>query len=184
MDTITLPFITYVIVTTFTPGPNNVAAAAAGIKIGYRKSLSFLLGIVAGFCLVMLLSGYFNYALHSRYATIAFYIKWIGFFYMLWLCLSLFLHPAKDGKAEAGKVETGTYTPIAGLLLQLVNPKVILYGITLYGMFSSALLSTFWTVLASAAALSVVGFISVTTWCLAGSALTLWLGNRRNQLFF
>ena len=43
-----LPLISFVIVTTFTPGPNNISSAAMGIAFGYRRTLPYLFGITAG----------------------------------------------------------------------------------------------------------------------------------------
>ena len=42
-------FITYVVVTTFTPGPNNMMAMSNGLQDGFRKTLRFLAG-VCGIC--------------------------------------------------------------------------------------------------------------------------------------
>ena len=172
-----LPFAVYVLVSTFTPGPNNILAASAGVALGYRRSLRCLAGMVAGFTAVLLLAGYFNYALHSRFAEVSLVIKWIGFVYLLWLSISLFLHAEGRGRGATA------YTFVSGALLQLVNPKLILYGITLFGMFP-ALLSSFWTVLLASAGLALVGFAAISTWCLIGSTLNRWLGERRNRLVF
>ena len=43
MPEILLPLMSYVFVTTFTPGPNNITSAALGMKVGYRGSLRYLL---------------------------------------------------------------------------------------------------------------------------------------------
>ena len=44
----TFSLISFVIITTFTPGPNNISSASMGIMYGYKKTLDFLLGIAAG----------------------------------------------------------------------------------------------------------------------------------------
>ncbi len=58
-----LAFISFVIITTFTPGPNNISSASMGILYGYNASLRYLLGIISGFVLIMLLSGGISTAL-------------------------------------------------------------------------------------------------------------------------
>ena len=173
-----LPLITYILITTFTPGPNNISSAAAGVRLGLKKSLPYLFGLVTGFFIVMLLSGYLNFFLHARYSAIAVYVKWIGFFYMLWLAVSLFL------KSEKKKTAIGSFSFMPGALLQLVNPKVILYGITIFAVFSDTLAANSWSVLLGAVVLSCVGFLSVLTWCTAGSILTRFLSDKRNLLGF
>lgn len=172
------PLITYIIITTFTPGPNNISSATAGVQLGLKKSLPYLFGIAVGFFIVMLLAGYLNFFLHAKYSTIAVYIKWIGFLYMLWLAASLFL---KNGKK---KTAINSFSFIPGVLLQLVNPKVILYGITIFAVFSNTLAINSLAVLVGAVCLSCVGFLAVLTWCGVGSILTKFLDNRRNLLIF
>lgn len=173
-----IPLITYIIITTFTPGPNNISSAAAGVRLGLKKSLAYLLGVVGGFFVVMLLSGYLNFFLNEKYSIISVYIKWIGFLYMLWLAGSLFL------KSEKKKSAIESFSFMTGALLQLVNPKVILYGITIFAAFSDTLAANAMSVFIGSFALSCVGFISVLTWCMVGSFLTRFLGNKRNLLIF
>jgi len=50
-----MPLVVFVLITTFTPGPGNIASAAMGMMYGYRRTLRFLSGIVAGYLLIMLL---------------------------------------------------------------------------------------------------------------------------------
>lgn len=173
-----LPLITYILITTFTPGPNNISSAAAGVQLGLKKSLPYLFGMATGFFVVLLLSGYLNFFLHEKYAAIAVYIKWIGFLYMLWLAASLFL------KSEKKKTAMSSFSFMPGVLLQLVNPKVILYGITIFAVFSNTLAVNSLSVFIGSAVLSCVGFISVLTWCTVGSFLTQFLSNKRNFLIF
>lgn len=41
------PLLIYVLVTTFTPGPNNILAMSHGVQSGFRRTLGFLAGIFA-----------------------------------------------------------------------------------------------------------------------------------------
>ena len=52
-----------------------------------------------------------------------------------------------------------------------MNPKGLLYGITVYTSFSSLLTGSLGRTLGSAVLLAAIGFSSITTWCLIGSAL-------------
>jgi len=173
-----LPLIVYIVVTTFTPGPNNITAASSGASRGFRKTLPYLVGMVIGFFIIMLLSGFFNLFLRERLSFVVPYIKWVGFFYMLWLCVSLFLH------GKSSRAETTTYSLLGGTALQLMNPKVILYGMTLYGLLSENLVRGPVGIVVSAVILAAVGFSSVAMWCLMGSLLTRMLGNRKGLFFF
>lgn len=43
-----VPFLLYVFVNSFTPGPNNIMSLAYASKYGYRKTLMFILGVMTG----------------------------------------------------------------------------------------------------------------------------------------
>ncbi len=55
-----IPFLSYVFVVTFTPGPNNIMSMVNASQYGYKKTLNFIFGVLTGFILIMILSSYFN----------------------------------------------------------------------------------------------------------------------------
>ena len=54
------PFLIYVFVTTFTPGPNNIMAMTNAVQDGYKKTIRFILGVLAGMFVILLISGILN----------------------------------------------------------------------------------------------------------------------------
>jgi cysteine/O-acetylserine efflux protein len=177
MNSLIVPFLTYAILMTFTPGPNNVSASALGLRVGYRGSLPYLLGMTTGFIIIMLCGGFLTEFLTRNYAVISPYLKWIGAAYMVWLAASLFIHsPKKKAVARDGYA--------GGLLLQFVNPKGILYGITVYASFPSLLTGSVGRTLGSAVFLTAIGFASVSTWALVGSALSRYFERRPFRIVF
>jgi cysteine/O-acetylserine efflux protein len=177
MNPLIVPFLTYAILMTFTPGPNNVSASALGVRVGYRGSLRYLLGITSGFLIIMLCGGFLTEFLTRNYAVISPYLKWIGAAYMTWLAVSLFIH-------SSGKRSAARDGYLGGLLLQFVNPKGILYGITIYASFSSLLTGSAAKTVGSALFLTAIGFTSISTWALAGSALSRLFERRAFRLGF
>jgi len=173
-----LPMISYIFITTFTPGPNNLSSAAAGIKVGLRRTLPYLFGISSGFFCVLASSGLFSVFLRTRYSAIAPYLKWLGFSYMIWLAVSPFI------KHKSAGLKDVSYSYPTGLLLQIVNPKSILYGITIYASFFDLLAGSVPRVLFSAFLLTIVGFVSILTWTLAGTGLTKILKGPKSELIF
>jgi cysteine/O-acetylserine efflux protein len=180
MEPLIIPFLTYAVVTTFTPGPNNVAASATGMRLGYRRTLPFLMGMFAGFILIMLASGLLTDLAHRAYEGILPWLKWIGVAYMAWLAVSLFL-PAKH-VSEFEPARSARF--IDGLLLQLVNPKVILYGITIYSSFQILLANSPTRLAGSAVFLSLLGFSSVSLWALVGSTFSRLLKTKAARLVY
>lgn len=179
MEEILLPLLSYVFVTTFTPGPNNITSAALGMRVGYRGIFRYLLGICAGFLLVMLVCGLLTETVVRVFPGLGIFLRIAGSGYMLWLAFSL-LRPAK----QAGK-NSGTAASFGrGFLLQVVNPKVIIYGITIFSSFLAAVIGGFIELSLAALVLTVIGFVSISLWALFGAAISKYLGNPRVRLLF
>ncbi len=173
-----VPFVSYALLMIFTPGPNNLLASVLGLKQGYRRTLPCLAGMALGFLVIMLCGGLLTDFFTRNYNAIAPYLKWTGVAYMVWLAVSLFLPSRKkDGSSS-------TVGFLGGFALQFLNPKGILFGITIYTSFASILVGDLTRTLGSALLLSLVGFTALSTWALAGSALSRWFANPRFKLGF
>jgi len=80
-----LSLATFVLITTFTPGPNNISCASMGILAGYRKTLPYIGGICAVFFLVMLLCNQFAHVLLALFPAFEAIIHIASAVYILWL---------------------------------------------------------------------------------------------------
>ncbi len=165
------PFLAYVFVTTFTPGPNNVLSMTNGLRFGYRKTLRFLAGIFAGFIVLMLICGLLNFALLSLLPQVRFWLNLLGAAYMLYLAAHI-VFSRSSGEGEAAG---GLNTFRAGFGLQFLNLKVILYGITVFSTFIVQAYHDPLTVSLFAPALAAVGFIATSCWALGGDLFRPWL---------
>lgn len=172
-----IPFISYAIATTFTPGPNNASASSSGMQHGFRKTLPYLIGISIGFFVILAASGLLLDFIMQIYGKISSYLKWIGALYMLWLAVIPFIPQGKSGK----KSMSVSYTLYNGMILQLVNIKVILYGITLYSSFSALIGYSPEAVIVSSLFLTILGFGSIALWTFIGSAFSAYF---KNKIFF
>ncbi len=176
-----LPFAAFVLVTTFTPGPNNIASAAMGMQKGYRRALPFMSGIAAGFFLVQLMCAALAALLSTFLEAAGIWIRIAGALYILYLAVHLLrarydLEP--DGENEnvpEGSTERGLF--IRGALLQLVNPKGIIYGLSVYSIFLADLTDGLTAVLFFPPLLAALSFVSVSCWALSGSIIGRYIGN-------
>ena len=159
------PFLAYVLVTTFTPGPNNILAMTNGLRYGYLKTLRFLAGQTLGFFLVMLLIGLMNVALVSVLPQIKPVLNWLGAGYMLYLAVHIL---RSKPTAEDEPAQAGSNTFRAGLLMQFLNLKVILYGISIFSLFIIPFSQNLLVVSLFAPFLAGVGFLAVSSWAISG----------------
>ena len=159
------PFIIYVCVTTFTPGPNNILAMSNAMRSGYRRTLRFLAGMFCGFWILMLACGWLNFVLVSLLPALKFWLYLLGAGYMIYLAVHTLLSRPDGGQPARNDLNTFW----AGFGLQFLNLKVILYGVTVYSMFIGRSFQDPLTVSLFAPFLAGVGFASTSCWALGGS---------------
>ena len=171
MDPEFVSLASFVVVATFTPGPNNISSASMGILYGYRRTLRYLLGIVVGFFIVLLLSGWVSSFLVSTFPAFDGVLRIIGALYILWLAW----HTLRASYA----FEEEEQKPIGffqGLILQILNPKAIIFGLTLYSTFLANKIGSLFHLALSAAIFACVAFVSVSLWTFFGAGIRKYLG--------
>ena len=65
-----LALATFALVTSITPGPNNLMLMASGANFGFRRTVPHMLGIGIGFTVMVLLVGAGLISLFDRYPAI------------------------------------------------------------------------------------------------------------------
>ncbi|MBC8012811.1 MAG: LysE family translocator [Methyloceanibacter sp.] len=113
-----LAFIVFSIVTSVTPGPNNVMLTATGANVGVRRGMPHLLGIVFGFgAMQFIVIGGVGTALTSS-PQLMLGLKIVGIVVLLWLAWKI----ATAGRSVAGERERpiGFFGAVA---FQWINPK-------------------------------------------------------------
>lgn len=170
-------FLVYVFVMSFTPGPNNIIAMLFANQYGFKKTLRFCLGVGAGFFVIMILSSYFNLLLHNVIPKIELPMMILGAAYMLYLAYKILTSTTGGNGNDGGKFNSF----LAGMLLQFVNPKGVLYGITVVSTFILPYHSTHSSLLLLSLFLGFVGILSTGSWSLFGSVFQKLLSKYRQQ---
>jgi cysteine/O-acetylserine efflux protein len=172
-----LSFFLYVIVTSFTPGPNNIMAMVFANKYGLKKTIRFCFGVGAGFFVIMVLSSYFNLILKNYIPRIQSIMSILGALYMVYLALKIVTSKDKGEDSSGNK----NYGFVTGMLLQFINPKGILYGITAISTFILPYYSSNFSLLLFSIILAFVGFMSTLCWSMFGAIFSRFLSKYRSQ---
>lgn len=170
-------FLSYIFITAFTPGPNNIMAMSSASRLGFRRSFPFVLGMLLGFTLVMILCTLFSAGLYALIPRIKPVMLILGAGYMLFLAWKIW---KSDPDVKVQDTKSSSF--LSGCLLQFVNPKIMIYGIT---SMSSYILPVFHAPVILAgfvALLSLVGFSGTTCWAAFGSAFARAFNERRKLL--
>jgi cysteine/O-acetylserine efflux protein len=155
----------FVAVTTFTPGPNNILSASLAAIHGHRRARPFMLGVASGFLVIMLLCATLSTLLLHRLPAVAPVLRVVGALYILWLAAGVY-RGSRAWFASAEVPEPPSF--VQGFALQFLNPKAIVFGLTVYTTFLAPLLARPVTGLLSAPLLALVSLSTMATWALAG----------------
>jgi threonine/homoserine/homoserine lactone efflux protein len=142
---------------------------------GFRKGMPFNLGIFAGFFAVMILCLVFSTVLYTVVPKIQFPMKILGAAYMVYLIIKT-LVPSKEHEF---KNNNGSF--LIGALLQLINPKLIIYGITAISSYILPVYNEIPILLLFALLLSFTGFTGTVCWALFGSLFSV-LFNKHGKI--
>lgn len=166
-----LPFLSYVFVTTFTPGPNNIMSMSNANQYGFKKTQKFIFGVSAGFAIIMFLCSYLNLFLYDIVPKIKTIMDIVGGLYMGYLAVKIMLSKPHTDKSNNEKLNSF----IGGLTLQFINPKVILYGITVIGNFITPYYKSNVSLILFSLLLAFVGYVATTCWGIFGALFQRFL---------
>ena len=114
-----LSFVIYTIVTSITPGPNNLMVATSGVNFGLRATYGHILGVAIGFGVMVILVGLGIGTLLSQNQLVYEILKLIGIAYLIYLAIKI----AQSGSVELDKTQAKPITFLQAALFQWVNPK-------------------------------------------------------------
>jgi threonine/homoserine/homoserine lactone efflux protein len=167
-------FIPYVLLATFTPGPNNLMAMANATRHGFRRTLRFTSGVTLGFFVLLALCCAFSATLLGLVPTLHPVMAGLGAAYMLWLAW----RTLRSKPHEEGVEDTRTYGFWSGAALQFVNPKAILYGVTTASTFVVPYFHGPVVLGFISLVLALVAFVATGSWALFGAAFQRFLAKR------
>lgn len=177
METVNLgAFLAFVLVASFTPGPNNITCSSMGILYGYRQTLKYIAGILTGFTLLAILSGLISGTLYALIPSLESIMRLVGAAYILWLAYKTWKSSYQFSEEESPALGFSN-----GFLLQLFNPKGLIYMLTIYTTFLASITDNFLLVVLSAIFLALIAFSSTSTWTLMGAAIKQFLRNPQWQ---
>ncbi|HLR17180.1 MAG TPA: LysE family translocator [Alcanivoracaceae bacterium] len=177
---VTWALISYVVVLSITPGPNNLLLAASGVNYGLRRSLPMGIGIIVGggiqcFVTLLLFSQLFTYLQFVRLP-----IAVVGCIYLLWLAWRLYSASAPNSNTSSGK----PMTFMQAALFQWVNPKAWIMMINMAALFMPQEGSLLFGSLIIGLTNSISSYPSVLVWSVLGDRLRLALQNPQYLHYF
>ena len=128
VDTTLWGTILYVSIVSMTPGPNNLLLAASGANYGFVRTLPHMCGVIVGFALMVVASGFGLGIILNEFPQVILPMKIISVSFLIYLSWRI----AKGGAhVIEGKAQPLSFLP--AVLFQTINPKGISFLLSIMG---------------------------------------------------
>ncbi len=165
-----ISLISFALITTYTPGPNNISSASMGLNYGYSKTLRYLLGIFSGFFTLMLICAFISKTILQVLPQVKIVLQIVGALYIIWLAYHTF-----KANYQFDEERVAPLGFVNGYLLQLLNPKALVYGITIYSTFLNEVDYTIRFLFLSALIFATLSLSAISVWTLFGSLISRFM---------
>jgi threonine/homoserine/homoserine lactone efflux protein len=163
-------FITYILISVFTPGPNNIFSSISSAKVGFKKTLRFMFGILVGTFLVFVITSLINLYLYSNVRVVTRIIGIFGGVFILYLALRMFLSRKDDEKLLIKNDKLF----IMAVILNFINAKTIIFGLTIATFYLELGFDPDYIILFTFL-MAILCFIAVVVWGLFGQVFKEFL---------
>lgn len=162
----------FALVSSITPGPNNMMLMASGANFGLRRTVPHALGVGIGFTLMIILVGLGLMGLFDLFPILNMVLKVVSVVYLLWLAWKIANAAAPDTASGArGK----PMTFVQAMLFQWVNPKAWSMALTAIALYAPD--RNFGAVLLVAVVFGLINLPSTSLWAVMGQVLRGWLSS-------
>ncbi|MBZ8171710.1 lysine transporter LysE [Staphylococcus cohnii] len=163
---LTISMLIYAVVASFTPGPNNIMALFFSQNFNFKSSLRFSIGVGLGFLFLLLLSNIFNTTMHAVFPKIELLMKIFAFIYLLYLAFKISMSSIYGTKQTFNHKLSGLKS---GVMLQFINPKGIIYALTVISTFITPFYTHWLEQLPFIILLAIIGFFGTLSWGILGT---------------
>jgi threonine/homoserine/homoserine lactone efflux protein len=168
----------FALVSSITPGPNNLMLMASGANFGFRRTLPHMMGVGLGFMLMLFLVGVGLIGLFDAVPASYTAMKVASVLYMSFLAWKIATAAAPQNGTASGK----PFSFLQAAAFQWVNPKawtMALSAVTLYAPDRSYLAIAIVTLVFGA-----INLPSISLWTILGLRLQVLLTSRARLRLF
>lgn len=160
-----IAFLSYVIITSITPGPSNIMMMNEARRFGFKGSIRFQTGIISGFIILGIVTSLITTSLYHWIPIVEPYFKILGAAYLLYLAWQIAFSTKSNNDTAYNQSSF-----FSGLLFQVLNIKNILYFLTAISTFILPYHDSNIAALSFMSVTILIGCAALLLWSLFGSA--------------
>jgi threonine/homoserine/homoserine lactone efflux protein len=127
-------FIVYALVTSVTPGPNNIMLFTSGVHFGLKRTIPHIAGVLGGIMLMVLLVGLGFDAVFKTFPFLYTVLQYIAVAYLLYLSWKI-AHAGFPLEATAKLSEKKPMRFLSAAAFQWVNPQAWFGAVCAVGIY-------------------------------------------------
>ena len=164
--------ILFCLVTSCTPGPNNILASYSGFNFGIKKTLPLMSGVAFGYTLMLTFVNFGLIVIFKNYPIIQQIIKVIGSIFLIYLAYKISFSISNSNILQKNPVKF-----FDTFLFQFINPKAIIVATIMVSTFvdsnNNYIRESFWVIGVN----FIFAWFSITFWTLLGKFLRKFATN-------
>ena len=166
--------IIFCLVTSCTPGPNNILASYSGFNFGVKKTFPLMAGVAFGYTLMLTTVNFGLIIIFKNYPIIQEIIKVIGSIFLIYLAYKI-----SFSKNRTNIIQSNPVKFFDTFLFQFINPKAIIVATIMISTFVDSNLNylreSFWVIGVN----FIFAWFSITFWTLLGKFLRKFATNEK-----
>ena len=166
-----LPMLGFLIVASFTPGPNNIMLASSGVNYGFYRTIPHMLGVTLGFGGVLLFAGVGLDQVFQIFPLAQQVLRVAALMFIAYLAWGIARSKGDSAQKSGGRPlyfwEAASF--------QLINPKGVVVSVTMVSTFivpDEAFLGQFVMMLGTG---MVIALLSTIAWAGFGLVIRQWI---------
>ncbi len=172
----------FALVSSITPGPNNLMLMASGANFGFKLTIPHMLGVTLGFMLMVLLVGLGLVQLFDAWPLSYTLLKIVSVAYLLFLAWKIARAGPPQSAADDAAARGQPLTFVQAALFQWVNPKAWAMALTALSVYSPS--QSIAAVALVAAIFGLINLPSVSLWILLGQQMRRLLTSPKRLAVF
>jgi len=160
-----IALMTFALVSTVSPGPNNIMLMTSGANVGFMRTIPHMLGIIVGFSVMVILVGFGLMGLFTNYPAVQQGLRIVSIFYLLYLAIKI--ATSKSMSSEAADYRPMSFLSAASF--QWVNPKAWTMVLTAISVYAAS--TQLQDILLVSLVFALITVPSVGLWTAAGKKL-------------
>ena len=166
----------FALVSSITPGPNNLMLMTSGINFGLRRTAPHMLGVAGGFTVMIILIGLGIMQVIEAVPGSMTFITILSGLYLLYMAWKIATTDTSLARDYAATAKSKPFTFLQAALFQWVNPKAWTMALTAISAYAPK--SQDWIgVLMVAAVFGAINLPATGTWAVMGAKMRRFFGD-------